>query len=224
MVSKHKTLLLVVVLFVLPALVVLALLQSSAKPDYIDGAQPGGVVSGRVALSGNAPAPAVTIVASRVEENTIGAELARAATDAEGAFSITLPPTNGRYVLHFSGPLLLDQLVEFGWLARDGSVLAAAPLAVEMHPGCSLEIEIVGADNRPAGAGEYELSGATSAGLLGGFARGHVTRSGEFDAGKFSVDGLPQMSVRLLIRLSSGERVDSVLDLAEGPNRHKVEL
>lgn|GEM_PF-3507748 len=224
MVSKQKTLLLVALLFVLPAVVVLTLFQSNAGPDFIDGAQKGGIVRGRVALADGAPAPDVSVVASKVTSNVIGGELARTRSDVDGAFSVTLPPTEGRYVLHFSGPLLLDQLVEFGWLTRDGSAAKDDAIAVEMRLGCSLEVEIVGADKQPAGSGEYELSGATSAGLLGGFARGNVARSGKFESGKFSVDGLPSMSARVQIRLVSGERVDSVLDLTEGANRHKVEL
>jgi len=222
--GKQKIFLLVALLFGLPALVTLGMLTSRTKSELVDGAQPGGIVKGRVARPNSKPGNDVEVIASKVVGNSIGDELARVRTDADGAFTITLPPHEGRYVLRFTGLALQDSLVEFGWLARDGKKLEPPELAVEMHAGCRLEIEVVGADKKPAGGGAYDLSGTTNAGLLGGFAQGRVTRSGVFEKGTFSVDGLPPMSARLQVRLNSGERVDSVLELVEGTSTHKIEL
>jgi hypothetical protein len=222
--GKQKIFLLVALLFGLPALVTLGLLTSRTKSELVDGAQPGGVVKGRVARPNGKAGSEVDVIAAKVVGNSIGDELARVRTDAEGAFEIKLPPHEGRYVLRFTGQALQEALVEFGWIARGGKRIEPPELAVEMHAGCRLEIEIVGADKRPAGGGKYELSGSTNAGLLGGFAQGRVSRSGAFEKGAFSVDGLPPMSARLQVRLDSGERVDSVLELVEGTSTHKIEL
>ncbi len=222
--SRQKVLLLVGLLFVLPALVTLVLLTSNAKIEFVDGAQPGGVVAGRVARSDGSPCADVDVVALKVTGNLIGDELARTRTDAGGAFEVTLPPLQGRYVLRFSGTALQEALVEHGWIGQGNAAITPPPLAVEMRAGCRLEVEIVGPDKAPAGSGKFEISGATGGGLLSGFAQAHLSRSGSVEGGKFTVDGLPPMSARLHVRLDSGERVDSVLDLTEGSVRHRIEL
>lgn len=224
MVGKQRMILLVSLLFGLPALVTLVLLTSSTKLELVDGPQPGGIVQGRVARPGGSAGIDVDVVAAQVTGNLIGDEVARARTDTAGAFAIELPPLEGRYVLRFTGQALQEALVEYGWIGRGGVSTQPPPVSVEMQTGCRLEVEIVGTNKQPAGAGNYELTAATNAGLLGGFAQGRVARSGVIEKGTFSVDGLPAMNVRLLVRLDSGERVNSVLDLAEGVNRHKIEL
>lgn len=219
-----KGLLLVLLLFVVPALVTLGLLQSSSKVQLGDGAQPGGVVSGRVLASGGAPAAQAVVEAARLSGNQIHEELAQTRTDAQGGFTLTLPAVEGRYLLRVRGATLRESLVEYGWLDPAGKPLAPASPTIELQPGCSLEVEIVGPDQHPTGTGRFELSGKLSSGILGGFATTLIQRAGTLANGGLIVEGLPPMTVRLHVELDGGQRVDSVLKLAEGPNRHRIEL
>lgn len=222
--GKQKIFLLVALLFGLPALVVLGLLTSSTRTEFADGAQPGGVVKGRVLRPDGGPGADVDVAAARVVGSGIHEVIARARTSADGAFEITLPPLEGRYLLRFNGKALREVLVEHGWIGSGGKSLVPKPLQIEMQTGCRLEVEIVGTDKQRVGAGRYDLSGKTSSGLFGGFSQGTIERSGTFDKGAFDVDGLPPVSVRLQVRLDSGERVDSVLELSEGVLSHRIEL
>jgi hypothetical protein len=222
--GKQKIFLLVALLFGLPALVTLGLLTSSTKAELADGTQPGGSVKGRVVRPGGAPGADIDVTASKLVGNSIHDVLVKTRTAADGGFELALPPLEGRYLLRFNGKALRESFVEYGWLGRDGKTVTPPPVDVEMGAGCRLEIQIVGTDKQPVSGGRYELSGKTSSGLFGGFSQGTVERSGTFEKGAFEIDGLPPVSVRLQVRLDSGERVDSVLELSEGVVAHKIEL
>lgn len=222
--GNRKLLLLVALLFGLPALATLAFLKTSSRVELGDGAQPGGMVSGRVLGQDGVPAAAAEVAVARLVGNSIHEELARTRADAEGAFTLTLPPVEGRYLLRAHGATLREAFVEYGWLDAAGGRFDPPSPTIELQPGCSLSVEIVGPDKQPAGAGRFELTGKFSSGLLSGFATSHVQRAGPVLRGSFVVEGLPSMSARLRVELESGQRVDSVLELAEGPNRHRIEL
>ncbi len=222
--GSKKGVLLVLLLFVLPALVTLGLLQTRSQVQLGDGAQPGGAVSGRVVLADGSPASDAVVEAARLVGNEIHEDLVRARTDAQGEFTLTLPAVDGRYLLRAHGATLREALVEYGWLDPAGNPVVPAAPTIELQPGCSLSVEIVGPDKQPAGAGRFDLSGKLSGGILGGFATTQIRRAGPIAHGAFVVEGLPSMTVRLHVELDGGQRVDSVLKLAEGPNRHRIEL
>ena len=222
--AKQRNFLLVIVLFVLPAIIVVRMLAANSRAEVLDGPQPGGVVHGVVAGPQEVPASGVIVVASDVAGNVIGAELARTVTRADGAFELTLPAVEGRYLLRFTGADWQPSQIEFGWLLPGGEQQAPSELNVVLKAGCGLDVEIVGPDKLPVGSGRYQLTGIASGGLLGGFTQSRLSLSGRFEHGAFTVDGLPPERTRLQVRLENGDRVDAVLDLAPGRNRHKVEL
>lgn len=224
MAGKQRIVLLVLLFFGLPAIVTLALLRSGSHADVSDGAQMGGTVRGVVQLESGKPAPAVEVTAFGLEGNVRGREFAKTNCAGDGAFELALPPTKGRYLLHFKSPELVEQDVEFGWIDASGKTVAREPLAIRMQPGSRLEFEIVHADKSRADAGTFELSGASSGGFFSAWNGTEFVRRGSFENGTFSVDGLPAMNVHVLVRLANGARVDSVLKLALGANKHRVEL
>lgn len=222
--ARQRNFLLVLLLFVLPAIIVIRILSTTTPSEVVDGAQPGGVVRGIVTGPEDKAVGDVKVVASDVAGTVIGAELAQVVTQADGAFELTLPPVQGRYLLQFTGADLQPAQLELGWLLPGGEQQAPGELRVAMRQGCGLDVEIVGPDKTPVGAGRYQLTGLASGGLLGGFTAARPMVAGEFDHGTFSVDGLAPERTRVQVRLENGDRVDAVLELAPGRNRHRVEL
>jgi hypothetical protein len=223
--GKQRIVLLVLLLFGLPAIVTTSLLVSNVKRDVHDGAQPGGGVRGTVrdeqAHAVDGIAVTAFALAPAAGTRTL---LGVTHTDTNGAFQMTLPPVSGHYELRFTGAEWQELRVDHGWLDQAGKPVDPGPLEIQMHAGCSLVVDIVGSEDRPAGPGTFELEGAPSTGIFGGWMSLHETRHGSFENGSFSIEGLPPMHGRLLIRMSTGERIDSTLDLVRGKNHHKVEL
>jgi hypothetical protein len=222
--AKQRVVLLVLLLFGLPALVTTAFLMSSMRREVRDGLQPGGVVRGKVHDEEGRALADVEVVASALQGVVRRAQVGVARTDAQGQFQMTLPPVQGRYELRFSGAEWQEMRLEHGWLDEAGQPSDPAPLDVLMVPGCSLEVLLVRADGRAAGPGSFELGGAPGGGIFASWGGANLTRSGTFEAGTFTITGLPPMHGQLSIRMASGERVDATLDLVRGKHHHKVEL
>ncbi|MBL8857002.1 MAG: hypothetical protein JNL28_00645 [Planctomycetes bacterium] len=222
--ARQRNFLLVLLLFVLPAILVIRILSTTTTHEVVDGAQPGGVVRGVVLGPDEKGVALVKVVAMDVAGTVVGAELAQAITQADGAFELTLPPVEGRYLLKFTGTELQPAQLELGWILPGGEQQAPGELRVAMRQGCGLDVEIVGPDKALVGAGRYQLTSLTSGGLLGGFTAARPVVAGKFDHGTFSVDGLAPERTRVEVRLENGDRVDAVLELAPGRNRHRVEL
>ena len=224
MLSKQRIVLLLLLLFALPAVVTTALLTQNVKLEVRDGAQPGGVVKGIVVDTEQRPIAGIDVTGVALPTDGGASIAGNARTDAKGAFELVLTPVTGRYELRFTAPLWQEARVAFGWLDASGNKADAEPIRVRMEPGCSLDVDVVRADGKAAGAGTFELQGAPGGGLFSGWAGAHVTRRGTFEAGTFGISGLPPMHGRLWITMGTGERIDSTLELAPGKNHHKIEL
>ncbi len=222
--TKQRIVLLLVLLFALPAVVTTALLTQNVKLEVHDGAQPGGVVKGNVVDAEKKPVAGIDVAGVGVPTDG-GATLAgRTKTDAKGAFELALTPVAGHYELRFTSSQWQEARVGFGWLDASGHKTDPAPLEVRMEAGCSLDVDVLRADGKTAGAGTFELQGAGGGGLFSGWVGARPSRRGSFDAGTFTIDGLPPMHGRLWITMATGERIDSTLDLVAGKNHHKIEL
>jgi hypothetical protein len=222
--TKQRIVLLVLLLFALPAVVTTALLTQNVKHDVHGGAQPGGIVRGTAVDDEEHAVAGLAVTAEAVNDEGDVAQLGTTQTDPKGAFLMTLPPITGHYELRFEGPLWQESRVAYGFLDANGRKQDAEPLQVRMQAGCSLDIDLVRTDGHPAGTGTFELQGAPSGGLFAGWTGARLSRRGSFENGTFSVSGLPPMHGRLLITMATGERIDSTLDLARGKNHHKVDL
>jgi hypothetical protein len=222
--TKQRIVLLLLLLFALPAVVTTALLTQNVKLDVHDGAQPGGSVKGIVVDAEKKPLAGIDVTGVALPTEGGAMIAGRTLTDAKGAFELALSPTVGHYELRFTAPHRQEARVAFGWLDASGHKTDPVPLEVRMEAGCSLDIDVVRADGKAAGPGTFELQGAPGGGLFSSWVGAHVTRSGTFDAGTFHVDGLPPMHGRLWITMATGERIDSTLDLVVGKNHHKIEL
>jgi hypothetical protein len=222
--SKQRIVLLLLLLFALPAIVTTALLTQNVKLEVRDGAQPGGVVKGVVLDTEQRPIAGIDVTGVALPTDGEPSIAGKAQTDAKGAFEIALLPVTGRYELRFTAPLWQEARVEFGWLDTAGNKVDPAPLQVRMQAGCSLDVDVVRADGKAAGAGTFELQGAPGGGLFSSWANARVSQRGSFDDGTFTITGLPPMHGRLWITMGTGERIDSTLDLVAGKNHHKIDL
>jgi hypothetical protein len=222
--SKQRIVLLVLLLFALPAVVTTALLTQNVKRDVHDGAQPGGIVRGNVFDKEHNAVAGIDVAGWALTSEADPMLASTTRTDAQGAFELALPPINGHYVLRFIGAEWQEARVAFGWLDAKGQKIEPGAVQLQMEAGCSLDVELVRADHNPAGAGTFELQGSAGGGLFAGWTGERVERRGSFDAGAFTITGLPPMHGRLWITMATGERIDSTLDLAAGKNHHKIEL
>lgn len=222
--AKQRIVLLVLLLFGLPAVITTVLLTTHVKPEVRAGMQPGGLVRGTVKDETGSALAGIDVVAYSLAADAQPARLGMTQSDGQGRFQLMLPAVNGRYELRFSGAEWQAARVEIGFLDPSGVTKDPGPLDVRLQPGASLEVEIVRANGAPAGAGSFELEGTPSAGFFSSWNSAQIERSGSFDNGSFTVQGLPPVHGRLLIHMASGDRIDSTLDLAPGKNHHKVQL
>jgi hypothetical protein len=222
--SKQRIVLVLLLLFALPAVVTTALLTQNVKRDVHDGVQPGGIVKGSALDGEQHPVAGLDVTGFALTTDAGVTPAGRTRTDAKGAFELALPPITGHYVLRFAGAEWQEAQVAFGWLDANGRKMEPDPLQVHMDAGCSLDVDLVRADGSAAGAGTFEMQGAAGSGLFSGWTGGRVERRGSFDAGKFTIIGLPPLHGRLWITMATGERIDSTLELAAGKNHHKIEL
>jgi hypothetical protein len=222
--AKQRIGLLVLLLFGLPALVTTLFLMSSARREVRDGPQPGGLVRGTVHDGEGHGLADIEVVAFTLRGAGPRSQLGTIRSDAQGRFEMTLPPVQGRYELRFAAPEWQELRLDHGWLDESLQPTDRGPIDVLMLPGCRLDVVLVRRDGRPAGAGTYEFGGAQGGGIFAAWGTASVARSGTFEDGTFSITGLPPMHGELSIRMASGERIDSTLDLVRGRNHHKVDL
>jgi hypothetical protein len=222
--SKQRIVWLVLLLFALPAVVTTALLTQNVKREVRDGAQPGGIVKGNVFDKEHHAVAGIDVTGWTLTQDGDATLASTTQTDAKGAFELALPPVSGHYVVRFTGTEWQEARIAFGWLDANGNKIEPDALQVQMEAGCSLDVDLVRADHGPAGAGTFELQGVAGGGLFAGWTGERIERRGSFDAGSFTVTGLPPMHGRLWITMANGERIDSTLDLAAGKNHHKIDL
>lgn len=227
--------LLVLLLFGVPALIALALGQAAVPPRATSGEQPGGSFQGLVtaeeggealagvtvellALSGHDPSGAPPVV--------LGEEpLAKTKTGEDGTFTVVAPPHSGRYLIGVGGGLWQRSGKEVSFLDRKGEVIETPVIEFALRPACILEVAIVPAEGEllPRG-GQWSLTGATDQRFVLGLVPGQVRREGEFEGSSFLVDGIPPMKGTLQLEFDSGQRVTLELELNEGHKPLRVAL
>jgi hypothetical protein len=222
--GKQRIVLLVLVLFGLPAIVTTALLFTNVKVSVQDGPQPGGVVRGTVHDEEGKALAGIEVGAFAVSAKGLKAPLETTKTDASGAYQVTLPPFDGHYELSFVGPEWVELRVDHSFLDATGKAVEPGPMDVRLRAGSSLDVEVRRPGGQVAGRGSYELEGAPGGSFFAAWSGVRVARTGTFESGSFRIEGLPSMPARLLIRMDTGERTDSTLELTPGKNRHTVQL
>lgn len=221
---NHRLLLIVLFLVGVPAVVTLLLLGDGQRGDVVYAQQPGGLVSGTVRDSGGRTLWDARVSAWSVDREGGTRELVETRSQHDGAYEILLPAFDGRYELRFEASEHVDLRLPFAFVGAEAEPRAVQRVDVEMKPGARLDVEITRVSGRAVGRGRYEVSNAPSGGLFGGIGTTSVSRSGRFEGGVLTLDGLPPSSVRLFVQLESGETIEATLQLATGRNRHVVEL
>ena len=211
MAGKQRIFLAVLFLFGVPAVVTTVLLTPSAHHEIVDGAQPGGVLRGITRDEADHPLPRIDVEAFAVGADGAHSSLASVRSSDNGEFEIAVSPVlHGHYELVAGGGERLLQ--------------AIAPLEFRLGPASLLDVDFARSDGSPVGEGTYTLEGAADSGLLPGWSGMRFQRRGSLRDGRLSLDSLPPVRVHLLVRLASGEKVDLMLELEPGKNRHRVEL
>jgi hypothetical protein len=219
-----RLVLLALLLLVVPAAVTALLLAGGGRRPVRDGAQPGGTLRGRLVAGAGSP-DADALGGVRVEVVAIAPDgsalpLASASTDPDGRFALELPPALGHYEVRAGAGAWQPAAQPFSLL---GGALEGE-LVVPLLPAARLEVEFARTDGRAVRGGAWTLDGDPGGSWLSAWRRGRVSARGAFQGARLALDGLPPMRAQLVVRLDGGERVDLVLDLAPGPNRHAVSL
>ncbi len=214
---------LALLLLVVPALVTGLFLANTLRLGVRDGAQPGGVVRGRLVPFTAAP-DEVRLGGLAVDLVGIGTEgaatlLATAATGDDGRFEIAAPAIEGHYELRAGGGAWQRGIQPL-------SLIGGAPdeVTFALLPAARIEVAIERRDGRPVRGGEWTLEVEAQSRWFSPWIPAQTPRRGTFEGSEFTVDGLPEARVLVLVRLDTGERVELLLDLAAGVSRHTVRV
>lgn len=219
-----RLLVVALLLLVVPAGVTALFLSSQSRSAAADGAQPGGMIGGRLVPIAGSPADArlggldVELVA--IAPDGVARTLVRAAADEDGRFLIEAPAIVGHYELRAGGGAWQPAAQPFSLLRGPPS----GETTVHLRPAARLALSFVRRSGLAVRGGQWQLDGAAGSGWLPAFGGTRIERSGKFSGAAFEIDGLPPIRGRLRIDLGGGERVEIVLNLAVGENRHTVEL
>ena len=225
--AKARLLLLLALIFGLPTLIVVSLVATDVGPFSAhapDAEQPGGTIAGVVRGADGGPLAGHPVELVIAVEGGARTGVARMLTDGEGRFSFAAPPVRGHYEIHAGGGTW--QTVRKPWTFLDdrGRPLGDREAALVVLPGASLRIRFVRADGRPAGEGEYELTGEMRQGFFFGLVHPSIRQTGAIRDGALDLGGLPPIRARLVARMSTGESVELELELEPGENEKRVEL
>lgn len=99
--------------------------------------------------------------------------------------------------------------------ATTGKAESAAPRA-------QLTLDLVRTDGSRLGSGSYALSGRPRQSLPIGFLATPQSYTGQFEAGRLVVEGLPPMRAEVHLLLTTGERAEFVIELHAGENQHTL--
>lgn len=222
--SKLKLVLLVLLLFGVPALVTVALITSDFSGQVAQGAQPGGEIRGEVLDPGGHGVAGVDVELVLIQSGGTQELGPNTKSDAQGAFALTAPPCNGHYEVRAGGALWQRIVTAVSFLDRNGEPRARESLSLELQPGCQLELTFARVDGRPTGDGEYQLGGEFGSGYLFGLVKPWLEKKGAIKDGAMSVGGLPPMKVQVTANMATGETVELTLELVVGMNRKRIEL
>lgn len=211
-------------LLVVPAGVTALFLANQSRFLVSDGAQPGGMIGGRLVPGEGSPAGSVAggveVELAAVAPDRVARSLARTTSDADGRFLLEAPPVDGHYELRAGGGEWQRSVQPYSFLREP----PAGGLTVTLRPAARLELEFARRSGLPVRGGEWHLVGETRSGWWSNWLVGPVERSGKFTGTTLRVDGLPPLRATLNIDLGGGELIELVLDLQVGMNRHTIDL
>jgi len=219
-----RLLVVALLLLVVPAGVTALFLSKQARFLVTDGAQPGGVIGGRLAAVAGSP-PTLSFDGVEVEllavaPDDVARTLARTTADAEGRFLIEAAAIDGHYELRAGGDAWQRSVQPFTLLRghpQDGTT-------VHMRPAARLVLEFVKRSGLAVRGGEWQLEGEGNSGWVSAWIGARIERRGKFSGTTLEIGGLPPLNARVTVDLGGGESVEIVLNLAVGENRHTVEL
>ncbi len=225
--SPVRGLLLLVFLLGVPLLAVSGLFVTGWFAGVVDGAQPGGVVRGRVVDPEGRPIKAALVTLQLAAVGADGAPFVKdeapgpgQLTRADGSFEFTAPPHEGHYRVRAGGDLWVSSSESFTMLGGDDP----EQLELTLTPGCLLRLKIVAKSGLPARRGDYVLhclSDAGSGHLGPAFRR---TFHGSFREGLLERGGLVPGEVELALTLEDGTKVEFTLTLAPGVVNQSITL
>lgn len=219
--------LLVALVLGLPALVMRGLLVTDLDLNATVGAQPGGVLRGRLVPRGDWPEGTEDELGGHaLELFTLDLEgnrtlVAESTSDAGGAFRFDAPAVDGRYQVAAGGGVWQRVLREFSFLDRAGQLAPEREVELPLRPGCSLVVEL---ESEPLVAGTYDLSGELKEGAILGVLHSSIQRAASFEGGRIELDGLPPLKGVLRVFYGVGDELRFELDLDPGETQKWVEL
>lgn len=210
----------VLVLAGLPFVIAGSLLRKGLSMA-VPGAQPGGVIQGRIVDTAGAALEDVRVEVFVVRQDPVPAPpsaevvppppLAETHTDADGAFRCTVPPAEGLYRVYVGGGDWLRVGVDHSMLGGSKGE-EPVPLAFELEPGCTLEAHFDRAGS-PVTGGVLHLTRRRSWYAL---STPPLSLQRPFRGGKLVIDGLPAMSADVQVRFDSGAELSFAVDLTPG--------
>lgn len=211
-------------LLVVPAGVTALFLSKQVRSLVTAGAQPGGVIGGRLVPGDDSP-PGLALSGVDVELLAVAPDhvvrsLARTTADAEGRFLLEAPAIEGHYELRAGGGDWQRSVQPFSFLrgALEGGV------TVRLLPAARLELSFARRSGLPVRGGEWLLHGENASGWLPIWSGARISRAGKFTGTTLAIDGLPPLRATVKVDLGGGEIVEVVMNLGVGPNRHVIEL
>lgn len=176
-------------------------------PPY--GPQPGGDLTGVVVSAEGTPLGGVEVVLHTVERNGPPRVHVRTRSDDAGRFQFEAPPLDDGYYGVAAGGGEWQLMAQNASLRGEGE-----PLRLELEPGCVAEFVLSRLDGREVRGGSFLLR-SRPAGVLA-FGTPSRGRSGDFDADRFEVDGLPPGGWTLEIELDDGPVAEFSVELEVG--------
>lgn len=219
-----RLLVVALLLLAVPAGVTALFLTNQARFQVTDGAQPGGVIGGRLVPIAGSPSglflDGIEVELAAVATDGVARTLARTETDVDGRFLIEAPAIDGHYELRAGGREWQRSVQPFSLLRGP----AAGGVSVHLRPAARLELTFARGSGLPVRGGEWQLEGENRSGWWSNWLGERIERRGKFTGTALEIDGLPTLRVRVNIDLGGGELVEIVLDLGVGLNRHTIAL
>lgn len=215
----------------LPIFVMSGLFVSAVPGRVVEGAQPGGLIQGRVVDAEGRPLADIEVSLQLAQSDGGGAfstsdesNLAPVTTGSDGRFEFAAPAHEGHYRVVTKADLWVGAGKSVTFVDREGNAYDPGELEITLEPGCSLRVEIVDASGAPAGSGAYRLSGEFTGGPFFGLLGGKSSMSGSIRGGVLELPGLRPMEATILIEMDNGNTATIGIPVEPGVVLRKLEL
>jgi hypothetical protein len=211
-------------LLVVPAGVTALFLANQSRLLVMDGAQPGGMIAGRL-VPGEGSAPGSVTGGVEIELVAVAPDrsvqsLVRTTSDSEGRFLLEAAPIEGHYELRAGSGEWQRSALAYSFLREP----PPGGLTLTLRPAAQLELEFARRSGLAVRGGEWHLVGEIRSGWWSSLLAGPLDLRGKFSGTTLRIDGLPPLRATLNVDLGGGELIELVLDLKVGPNRHTIDV